>query len=248
MSEHDEKHGTHAGAGHDAHDDGHHINYTKIYVILLVLLVISILGPEIGIVWVTLITAFGIAFVKAYLVVQNFMHLRPEKAIVKWMLASSLLLMGLFFFGVAPDVMKHEGRNWVNMAAMAAVERGIPLDGEYAEEGDHAEDGEAAEEVAPEPAPAVAFSAQQAYQTTCALCHGATGAGDGPGGAALDPAPAAFTSADYWASTDRDQMFQVIKNGGASVGKSALMAAWGPLYDDEQINQIIDYIETNYRP
>ena len=59
----------------------HHINYTRIYIILLVLLIVSIIGPEIGIRWLTLITAFGIALVKANLVIQNFMHLRTERRI-----------------------------------------------------------------------------------------------------------------------------------------------------------------------
>ncbi len=113
----------------------HHINYTKIYIILLVLLVISILGPELGITWVTLITAFGIALVKANLVIQNFMHLRTERPIMKWVLVSSLVLMFLLFFAVAPDVMKHDGQNWNNDAAAASVERGIPDAGEHGEEG-----------------------------------------------------------------------------------------------------------------
>lgn len=246
MSEHNEQHGAHQH-GHDAHDDGHHINYTKIYVILLVLLGISILGPEIGIVWVTLITAFGIAFVKAYLVIQNFMHLRPEKAVVKWVLAGSLLVMGLFFFGVAPDVMKHDGRNWVNMSALAAVERGIPLEGEHGEEAEHAEEegDHAEEEAAPVEEPP--FSAQQAYASTCSLCHGAGGAGDGPGGAALDPSPADFTDPEFWAGVTDESLFNVIKNGGAANGLSPLMAAWGPLYDDDEVRQIVEYIKT-FRP
>ncbi len=246
MSEHTE-HPTTA-TGQDAHDGEHHTNYFKIYVTLLVLLVISILGPEIGILWVTLVTAFGIAFVKAYLVIQNFMHLRPEKVIVKWMLASSLLLMGIYFFGVAPDVMKHEGRNWVNMAAMAVVERGIPLDGEHAEEDEHADDGESPGEG--EEAAVVAetpFNAAQAYGTVCASCHGAAGGGDGPAGASTTPPPADFTSADFWAATNDERMFQVIKNGGASQGLSPMMAGWGVLYDDDDIRQIIEHLKT-FRP
>ncbi|MDA1095684.1 MAG: cytochrome C oxidase subunit IV family protein, partial [Chloroflexi bacterium] len=83
------------------HDDGHHVNYKKIYFILLGLLVVSVAGPFLGILWVTLITAFGIAFVKANLVIQNFMHLRWEKRLMKWMLTSSLILVALFLAGVA---------------------------------------------------------------------------------------------------------------------------------------------------
>src|SRR6056297_2668055 len=103
----------------------HDVNYKKIYFTLLFLLVVSIIGPEFGILWVTLITAFGIAFVKAYLVIENFMHLRWEKRLMKWLLASSVAVMLLMFFRIAPDIMQHEGRNWVNEAAIASVERGI---------------------------------------------------------------------------------------------------------------------------
>lgn len=103
----------------------HHPNYTRIYLVLLVLLVISVAGPFLGILWVTLITAFGIAVVKAALVVQNFMHLKQERRIVVWILAGALAMMVLFFFGTAADIMKHEGLNWENEAAKAAVERGV---------------------------------------------------------------------------------------------------------------------------
>ena len=52
--------------------ESRHPNYRKIYFVLLALLVISVAGPFVGIRWITLITAFGIAVVKARLVVQNF--------------------------------------------------------------------------------------------------------------------------------------------------------------------------------
>ena len=107
-------------------DHAHNPNkYRNIYLVLLVLLAVSIIGPEFGILWLTLITAFGIAFVKAWLVVREFMHLKDERKLVIWMLAGSLLLMLLLFAGVAPDVMRHEGTNWVHYSAQEVVERGI---------------------------------------------------------------------------------------------------------------------------
>ena len=103
----------------------HQTNYKKIYFMLLALLAVSVAGPFVGILWVTLITAFGIALVKANLVIQNFMHLREEKRIVKWVLATSVILMALMMAGVSPDIMRHEGTNWTNVAAQEAVARGI---------------------------------------------------------------------------------------------------------------------------
>ena len=95
----------------------HHTNYVKIWGILVALLVVSVLGPMLEIRIVTLIAAFGIALVKAYLVAKYFMHLDIEKPIVHWFLLTALLFMVLLFAGVAPDVMKHDGRNWVNDSA-----------------------------------------------------------------------------------------------------------------------------------
>lgn len=115
-----------------------HPNYRKIYFTLLILLVISVAGPFLGIKWVTLLTAFGIAGVKANMVVQNFMHLKWEKRIVKFVLAVSLVLMALFWGGVAPDVMKHAGLRWTNDAAMAATARGIGPAHDAAEDHDAA--------------------------------------------------------------------------------------------------------------
>jgi caa(3)-type oxidase subunit IV len=96
-----------------AEHTGHEVNYVKVWAILLFLLVVSILGPLLGIKIVTLITAFGIAIVKAYLVAKNFMHLNIEPRYAVYLLTTMLVFMLLFFAGSAPDVMKHEGKNWV---------------------------------------------------------------------------------------------------------------------------------------
>ena len=88
---------------------GHHRNYVKIWGILLVLLVISVVGPMFGIRVVTLITAFGIALVKAYLVAVNFMHINVEKRYIVYMMTTCLVFLLLFFAGAAPDVMKENG-------------------------------------------------------------------------------------------------------------------------------------------
>jgi caa(3)-type oxidase subunit IV len=118
-------------------------HYVKVWAVLLVLLVISVLGPiaaphmEVGFLkaWhITILTAFGIAIVKAYLVAKNFMHLNIEKRYISYMLGTMLMFMLLFFAGTAPDVMKHKGKNWENVAAEAEVERALEA---QAEEGDH---------------------------------------------------------------------------------------------------------------
>jgi len=90
----------------------HHPDYVKIWGILVVLLAISVAGPMIGIKAVTLITAFGVACVKAYLVAKNFMHINAAQRYVTYLVATALLFMLLFFAGTAPDVMNSEGTQW----------------------------------------------------------------------------------------------------------------------------------------
>jgi len=101
-----------SGTAH-AHAASHpHPNYVKVWATLVVLLVVSVLGPLLGHPLVTLMTAFGIAIVKAFLVAKNFMHLNIEKRYVVYLLGTCLALMCLFYFGTSPDVMKGSGTHW----------------------------------------------------------------------------------------------------------------------------------------
>lgn len=94
-----------------------HPNYVKIWYWLLVLLAISVAGPMLEVPAITLITAFGIAIIKSFLVAANFMHLKFEKKIIWLLLIMSLFLLGVFFFGTAPDVMMTEGDQWIDCIA-----------------------------------------------------------------------------------------------------------------------------------
>ena len=233
----------------DKHHDAHNVNYKKIYFTLLGLLVVSVVGPFFGILWVTLVTAFGIAIVKANLVIQNFMHLKWERRIAKWFLTTSLVLMFLMMAGVSVDIMNHEGNNWENIAAQAAVERGIPL--EPGEEGELAVE----EETEAEPV-AAGFNVVQMYGVVCGSCHGVNGDGTGAAGAQLAVPPANFTDPAFWAEQnlhpefpvrDRERIAKVIRDGAVSVGKSPLMVAWNASFTPEQIEQLTDHV-MSFRP
>jgi caa(3)-type oxidase subunit IV len=89
-----------------------HPNYVRVWAILVALLLVSVAGPLLGVKLVTLLTAFGIAVVKAYLVARNFMHITIEKRFISYMVVTVLVFMFLFFAGTAPDVMKDEGTQW----------------------------------------------------------------------------------------------------------------------------------------
>ncbi len=125
---HDAPHG-------DAPHTTHHYNYVKIWGILLVLLTASVIGPLIGSRMehnagqiLTLVTAFGIAFVKAFIVIKYFMHLTVEKRYVGFLLLTMIAFMIVFVGGVAPDVMRHEGQRWTNTGAIDEVNRGQAAD------------------------------------------------------------------------------------------------------------------------
>jgi mono/diheme cytochrome c family protein len=82
------------------------------------------------------------------------------------------------------------------------------------------------------------------YGQFCASCHGQSGKGDGPAAAALNPKPRNHTDKEYMSQMSDDEMLKVIKNGGASVGKSPLMPPWGASLKDEQIQDVIAYIRS----
>jgi caa(3)-type oxidase subunit IV len=132
-------------AHHDAHGEAAHLKlYLKIYITLLVLFMISVAGPVVGGLVhskaLVLITAFGIALVKAYLVCSHFMHLNIEKRYIGYLLTTTVVFVFLFYAGVSPDVMEHHGRNWQNVAAQGEVQRALK---EHAEHGEGHGEGHA---------------------------------------------------------------------------------------------------------
>ena len=61
----------------------------------------------------------------------------------------------------------------------------------------------------------------QIVKERCVLCHGESGKGDGPGGAALNPKPRNWTDHAYMGTRTDDQLYDVIFNGKGA------MPAWG---------------------
>jgi caa(3)-type oxidase subunit IV len=105
--------------------------YVRIWAILVGLLVVSVIGPMFEIQVLTLVTAFGIACVKAYMVAAHFMHLKTEKTIAVYILSTCLIFMFLFFAGTSPDVMKTEGNNWEKPALKSLIAAGLAEGGEH---------------------------------------------------------------------------------------------------------------------
>lgn len=67
--------------------------------------------------------------------------------------------------------------------------------------------------------------ATKVFNERCAVCHGVTGKGDGPGSVALDPKPRAFGDPAWQAKITDEQIKKVILHGGMAVGLSAVMPA-----------------------
>ncbi len=82
-----------------------HPNYSRVYVSLLVLLVVGlVVGALLGNTLLAILVVFGTAFIKATLVVANFMHMRYEPWLIYVLMgAFGLVVLALFWF-VFPDI------------------------------------------------------------------------------------------------------------------------------------------------
>lgn len=227
-------HGSNAAPGDTASGEPAHPNYVKIWAILVGLLVVSVCGPMLGIKAVTIFTAFGIALIKAYLVAKNFMHLNIERRFVVYLLLTMLAFMLLLFGGVAPDVMRHSGRNWENIAAQEEIDRALAAAG-----GSEQGSKPAAAQAAPQ-----ASSAAENYKGVCGPCHGEKGEGNGPAAVALNPKPANFADPAFWSTRSKTHIEKVIREGGPAVGKSPLMAPFGGRFSPPEISALADYLAT----
>ena len=68
------------------------------------------------------------------------------------------------------------------------------------------------------------------FEANCAACHGATGRGDGPLGAKLDPPPIAFTDRDRARSRSVLALYQVVSQGVAGTS----MPSFATLSDEDR--------------
>ncbi len=85
---------------------------------------------------------------------------------------------------------------------------------------------------------------KETYAKFCATCHGATGKGDGPGAAALNPKPRDLTDKAYMAKLDDRYLSDIITKGGAAAGKSPLMPPWGGALKAEEIQNVIAFVRS----
>lgn len=80
------------------------------------------------------------------------------------------------------------------------------------------------------------------YATYCASCHGSEGKGDGPVATSLKPPPANHADHVYMGTLSDEHLYTVIAQGGATVGKSPMMAPWRGVINDQGIRDLIAFI------
>lgn len=90
-----------------------------------------------------------------------------------------------------------------------------------------------------------ATKGKEHFDKLCVSCHGATGAGDGPAGAALPESmkPRNLQTAQMKYATDDEKFKELLKKGGASVGLSPLMAPMAAL-SDQDLSDVIAYVKS----
>ena len=92
----------------------------------------------------------------------------------------------------------------------------------------------------PHPIPKTATPAQRLYLSHCAECHGANGHGSWRATIFLIR-PGDLGDARTLAGKSDEYLFDLIKNGGAAIGKPG-MPAFGFHLTDEQIRELVRYV------
>ena len=83
----------------------------------------------------------------------------------------------------------------------------------------------------------VSAQTKDVFTTRCGPCHGVTGRGDGPAAVNLLPKPRDFHDPSWQRTVSDQDIENIIRRGGVSVGKSMLMPA-NPDFDDERIREM----------
>ena len=94
----------------------------------------------------------------------------------------------------------------------------------------------------PHPVPKNAAPVQRAYLSNCATCHGANGHGSWRATIFL-MRPGDLTDKEAMAQLPDEYLFNLVKHGGATIGKPG-MPAFGYHLSDDQIRALVAYVRT----
>jgi mono/diheme cytochrome c family protein len=93
---------------------------------------------------------------------------------------------------------------------------------------------------APSPSDARAAAGMKVYRTYCVGCHGLEASGCGTSARLYRPRPANLTAS----TRSNEYKGSIIRNGGASMGRSQFMPPWRGEIDDDSIDDVIAYLGT----
>lgn len=79
--------------------------------------------------------------------------------------------------------------------------------------------------------------ARHVYRTKCQVCHGASGAGDGPGAAELEPKPRSYQDSKWQQKTSDEQIRRAILEGGPAIGLSPAMPGYPALKSKPEVTE-----------
>ena len=90
------------------------------------------------------------------------------------------------------------------------------------------------------PAKTPAARGAAVFSKYCALCHGAGGVGDGRAASLQKVPPANLTIS----TRGRSYKMQMVREGGAALGRSSSMPAWRDVLTDAEITDVVEYVQT----
>lgn len=89
-----------------------------------------------------------------------------------------------------------------------------------------------------------AAAIKKIYKMNCSPCHGEEGKGDGVGARLLPVKPAVHSDGNIMNNRSDKYLSKIISKGGSAVGRSTYMPAWGGLFSDQQIRDLIAHIRS----
>jgi len=92
------------------------------------------------------------------------------------------------------------------------------------------------------PSVAGAATAPENYRVYCMQCHGISGTGTGVNSRDMAVKPRNHTDGKYMEARSDQDLFNVIKGGGPALNKSALMPAWGDVFSDDEIKDLVKHL------
>jgi len=85
------------------------------------------------------------------------------------------------------------------------------------------------------------------FAKRCKLCHGPEGRGDGTMAEKLDPRPADLTDPKVMSRWSDEELYRIVRDGGAAVGLSPRMIGWGKIASDQEIRDMAAFVRTLVR-